>query len=211
MPGRGWLTAWDALAAGLTPPPRRTLSQWSDDERVLSPEASAEPGRWRTSRAEYLRGIMDACSDPRVEQVVLMASSQVGKSEVINNLIGYHVDQDPAPMLLVQPTEAAARSYSQLRIAPMLRDTPALRGKVSEAKSRNNENTTLQKIFTGGYLALVGSNSPSGLSSRPVRVVMVDEVDRMEPTSEGDAVNCPRHARRAWCVCSSIREWIRGA
>ena len=41
-------------------PPKLTVSQWADRERHLSPEASAEPGRWNTARAEYQRGIMDA-------------------------------------------------------------------------------------------------------------------------------------------------------
>ena len=81
----------------LRPPPELTISAWADANRRLSSEASAEPGQWRTSRAEYQRGIMDAISDGAVESVVIMSSSQVGKSEALGNAVGYYIDQDPAP------------------------------------------------------------------------------------------------------------------
>src|SRR5512139_2378447 len=110
------------------PPPRLTVSQWADRNRRLSPESSAEPGQWITSRAEYQRGMMDAVSDPAVETVVVMSSAQVGKTGVINNVIGFHIHQDPAPILLVQPTIEMAETWSKDRLAPMLRDTPVLRG-----------------------------------------------------------------------------------
>src|SRR5262249_6610837 len=86
------------------PPPRLTLSGWADRERVLPPESSAEPGRWRTDRVPYLFGPMNAISDRRVETVVIMASSQVGKTEVLLNLIGFTMALDPGPMLLIEPT-----------------------------------------------------------------------------------------------------------
>ena len=96
----------DSLARAWRPPPILTVSQWADQTRRLSPEASAEPGRWYTARAEYMRGVMDAVSDPTVRQVVVMSAAQVGKTEVLLNMICFHVDQDPAPILVVQPTEA---------------------------------------------------------------------------------------------------------
>src|SRR5262245_52393880 len=83
--------------------PRLTLSEWADEHRRLSPEASAEPGRWRTSRAEYQRGILDAISDPGIPSVVCQTSAQVGKTEALLNAIGYFIHQDPSPILLVQP------------------------------------------------------------------------------------------------------------
>lgn len=69
----------------LKPPPKLTISEWADQFRRMSPEASARPGRWRTDSAPYLREIMDAISDPHVHEVVLKSSSQVGKTEVILN------------------------------------------------------------------------------------------------------------------------------
>ena len=95
----------------LKPPPELTISDWADANRRLSSEASAEPGQWRTSRAEYQRGIMDAISDGAVESVVVMSSSQVGKSEALNHCVGYYVDQDPAPIMRVMPTVREAEAW----------------------------------------------------------------------------------------------------
>ncbi|MFP3361469.1 phage terminase large subunit family protein, partial [Planococcus sp. SIMBA_143] len=80
----------------------------------------------------------------------------VGKTEIILNTVGYHIDFDPAPIMLMQPTLDLAKNFSKERLAPMLRDTPALRNKVADVKTRDGGNTTLQKSFAGGYIALVG-------------------------------------------------------
>ena len=176
------------------PPPDLKVSDWADQDRKLSPEASAEPGQWLTSRAEYQRGIMDAFSDPAVEVVVVMSSAQVGKTEILNNVIGFHVAQDPSPMLVVQPTLDMAQTWSKDRLAPMLRDTPQLQGLVKDPRARDSGNTTLHKIFPGGHITACGANSPSSLASRPVRIVLCDEVDRypVSAGSEGDPVSLAR-------------------
>lgn len=175
----------------LAPPPKLTVSQWADAHRRLSPESSAEPGQWRTDRAPYQREIMDAVNDPTVDVVIVMSSAQVGKTEVINNIIGYFIDYDPSPILLLVPTLDLAQAYSKDRLAPMIRDTPALRSKVKDAKARDAENTMLHKKFPGGHITMVGANSPAGLASRPIRVVLADEVDRFPVSSgtEGDPLS----------------------
>jgi phage terminase large subunit GpA-like protein len=168
----------------LKPPPRLRVSEWADQERRLSSEASAAAGRWITSRAEYQRGIMDAISDPTLRDIVVMAGAQVGKTEMLLNVIGFHIHHDAAPILLVQPTLEMAQAFSKDRLAPMLRDTPALKHKVKDPRSRDANNTTTHKVFTGGHISLVGSNSAAGLASRPIRIVLCDEVDRF-PVSAG--------------------------
>jgi phage terminase large subunit GpA-like protein len=174
----------------LAPPPRLTLSQWADTRRYLSAETSSEPGQWSTARAEYLREVMDAISDTRVERVVFMASARVGKTEVINNLCGYHIGQDPGPILVVYPTETAAEEWSRDKLAPMLRDSPTLRTKIAPARSRDSQNTTLHKVFPGGRLYIVGANAPTGLAAKNIRIVCLDEVDRYPANTgnEGDPV-----------------------
>jgi len=173
------------------PPPNLTISQWADQYRKLSSESSSEPGQWHTDRAEYQREIMDAVSDASVETVVIKSSSQIGKSEIGLNMVGYHIDQDPAPMMVVLPTERDAESWSKDRFAPMVRDTERLRGKLSGPKSRDGSNKILHKKFVGGQLTLVGSNAPSGLAMRPIRILLCDEVDRYPASAgaEGDPVN----------------------
>lgn len=178
------------LTRRIAPPPRLTLSQWADAYRRLSPESSAEPGRWDTSRAEYQRGILDALTDPSVERVVLMTSARVGKTQCLNNLVGYHIHQDPAPILVVLPTEARAEEWADDEFDPMVRDTPALRAILGERKSRSARQTRLRRQFPGGRLYVVGANAPSALAAKTIRVVLADEVDRFPPSAgaEGDVV-----------------------
>ncbi len=178
---------WPALA----PPPDLKVSEWADAHRRLSSEASAEPGQWRTSRAPYQRGIMDALNEPGIEMVVIISSAQVGKTEIIGNTIGYFIHQDPAPMLVLQPTLEMGEAWSKDRLAPMLRDTPVLQGKVRDASARNSGNTLLHKTFAGGHVTIAGANSPAGLAMRPIRVLLGDEVDRypVSAGTEGDPIS----------------------
>lgn len=178
------------LRTRLAPPPDLSVSEWADAFRILSREASAEPGRWRTDRAPYLRGMMDAFSDPTLEQVIAMTSAQIGKTECLNNICGYFMDQDPAPILVLQPTQQMGEAWSKDRLAPMLRDSPKLHGKVAPVKSRDSGNTILHKKFPGGHLTISGANSAASLASRPIRIVLCDEIDRYPASagSEGDPV-----------------------
>ena len=133
---------------------------------------------------------MDAFNEPEVEFVTLMTSSQIGKTEIVNNIIGYYIEHDPSPMLLIMPTLEMGNAWSKDRFAPMLRDTPSLRGKVTDARAKDSSNTILHKVFMGGHITIAGANSPASLASRPVRIVLFDEVDRFPPSAgtEGDPV-----------------------
>ena len=61
---------------------------------------------------------------------------------------------------------------------------PRCIGKVAEVKSRSFSNTITSKKFPAGHLSIVGSNSPAGLASRPIRVILADEIDKY-PVSAG--------------------------
>ena len=165
-----------------------TVSEWANERRYLSPESSSNPGKYSTDMTPYAVEWMDSVNDPTATGTVLMVASQLGKTEVLNNITGYFVDVEPSPILMVQPTIDLAESWSKERLAPMIRDTPALREKVSDPRSRDSGNTLLHKIFPGGNIAMAGANAPSGLASRPRRVVQLDEVDRFPVSagSEGD-------------------------
>lgn len=180
-----------AIARSLTyfkPPEQLTVSEWADKKRRLSAEASAEVGRWRTSRTPYMKEVMDCFSDPRVHHIVVVASSQVGKSEAINNMIGYIIDQDPGSILFIHPTTIDAKDFSKLRIAPMIRDCKALKSKVADPKSRESANTILQKSYPGGILTMCGSTEAHALASKPIRYIFGDERDRWAASAgtEGD-------------------------
>ena len=176
------------VLAGIKPPDDLTVTEWAERNRRLSAESAAEPGPWRTERTPYLREPMNAWTDPKIRHIVMVAASQVGKSEFLNNCIGYVIDQDPGSILFVHPTTIDAKEYSKLRIAPMIRDCPTLRKKVSDPKSRDSGNTILQKTYPGGILTMCGSTEAHALASKPIRYVLGDERDRwaLSAGNEGD-------------------------
>lgn len=186
------------------PPPELTVSEWADEFRRIPPEASAEPGTWRTSRAEYQREVMDAVREPQTERVVMMTAAQIGKTEILLNIIGYFIDQEPSPILVLDPTLEMGMSFSKDRLAPMIRDTPALQGRIKDPRARDSGNTLLHKKFTGGHITIAGANSPASLASRPIRVLLCDEVDRypVSAGTEGDPLSLAmKRTQNFWNRC----------
>lgn len=184
-------SASKAVKARLRLPPKLTISEWADLHRYLSPPA-AEPGPWKTDRVPYLREIMDTISGTDYQDITIIKCSQSGGTEALNNAVGFYIDQEPSSMLVIQPNvKPMAEDYSKDRLAPMLRDCPRLRGKVRDPKSRDSGNTILHKTFLGGHLTVIGANSPAGLASRPIRIVLADELDRWGASagSEGDPLS----------------------
>ena len=134
---------------------------------------------------------MDAFNEPNIERIVWMKSAQVGATEILNNVIGFYIHMQPSPILVMQPTLQMAQAYSKEKLANMLRDTPVLKARLNEVKSKDSSNTVLSKKFEGGTtLNMVVSNSAASVASRAVRILCIDEVDRMEASvgSEGDPV-----------------------
>ena len=174
----------------IKPPPHLKISQWADKFRYLSTESSSEAGRFETARAIFQKEIMDSINDPSINEVVVMSCSQIGKTEILLNAIGYYIAYAPAPILVVQPTLEMARAWSQDRLAPMIRDSNILKYKVADVKSKDSGNTVLHKVFDGGHITACGANSPASLASRPIKIVLCDEIDRYPPTagSEGNPV-----------------------
>lgn len=182
----GYAAVVEAAAAAWRVPPQLTVSAWADAKRQLSAKASPEPGQWRTARTPFWREPMDVLSDHHMAgKVSVMAASQMGKSEVMNNWVGYTIDHAPCPMLLVEPTVDLCEKYSKQRIEPMIEACPDLRDKVPSARKRDSGNTTLVKEYPNGVLIMVGANSPSGLASMPIKHAAFDETDRY-PDDIGD-------------------------
>ena len=181
-----------AWREGLTPDPLLTVSEWSDRHRILSSKASAEPGRWRTSRTPYLKAIMDCLSPTSpIERVVFMKAAQVGATEMGSNWIGYVIHHAPGPMMAVWPTVEMAKRNSKQRIDPLIEESPVLAALIAPARSRDAGNTVLAKEFRGGVLVMTGANSAVGLRSMPVRYLFLDEVDGYpsDVEGEGDAIS----------------------
>jgi len=171
----------DALAT-FKPPEKLTVSEWADKFRVLGEKDSAQPGPWKTERTPYLKGIMDAFNDDEIEDITFVGGSQLGKTVAEQNMIGFAIDQDPGPMIIIYPTDKLAEFTSENRLEPMIQLSPAL---VNRYNKRASEKLELQ--FDSMYIALIGANSPSNLASRPVRYVFFDEVDKFPKWSGAEA------------------------
>lgn len=171
---------YDALQLML-PPEQITVSEWAGKYRMLDSKSSAIPGPWNNNITPYLTGVMDEFNNYETSKIIFVKPTQVGGTEALQNMIGYIVMQDPAPTMIVYPTETLAKSISENRLQPMLRATP-------ELARRFDENSQLLELqFDGMYLTLAGSNSPSGLASKPIRFVLMDEVDKYPGTSGKEA------------------------
>lgn len=187
---------WSVLARQVqrefcSPPPLTTVTEWSQTGIVLAPKDSAEPGPYRASRTPYAVEPMDCLSQTStVEEVVLMWGAQTGKTRCGSNWLGYLIATNPGPVMIVQPTIDMAKRYSRQRLAPMIEESPVLRKRVKENRSRDEANTTLLKEFAGGFLAVAGANSAAGLRSMPVRDLFLDEIDAypMDVDGEGDPI-----------------------
>ena len=163
------------------PPERYTVSEWADNFRVLT-NISAEPGRWRTNRTPYLKEPMDKFTDPLIEQIVLCFGAQIGKTEAELNMIGYALDQTQSPVMMVYPTDAIAKFASDKRVQPMIKS-------VKSISDNFDENSKLLELDfnNGNYMVLVGANSPSSLSSRSIKYLFFDEIDKYPAFSGKEA------------------------
>lgn len=177
------------------PPERLTVSEWADRYRIMDSKTSAFPGRWRTDRTPYLREVMDQYNNPEVEDIVFCCASQVGKTETLLNIMGFIIDQDPNPALIVYPTLALAEFASENRLQPMIELAPSLKEKYD---ARASDRLELQ--FTGMYLVLSGANSAASLASRPVRYVLFDEVDKFQDNlgKEADPISLAKERTKTF-------------
>ena len=184
------------------PPEKLNVAEWADKYFVLSAEGSARPGKFYTSNAEYQREPMEALSDPAIETVVLMWSSQVGKTQIGLIFVGYHVHHDPAPILFVEPDENLAKAIADDRIKPMIRDTPALTPLFSASSDRYN------RSYPGGQLTLAWASAPTQMASRPKRIVITDEEGAYDsaPNREGNPVDL---AKARMATFGSNRKHLR--
>lgn len=184
-----WPTWLHVALKILKPPENLTVSQWADKYRILDAKTSAEPGPWRTARTPYLQGIMDAFNDPEIEEIIFVKPTQVGGTESLQNIVGYIIAQDPSPTLIVYPTLELAEYTSKNRIQPMINLCPILLEKYQDKESK-----ILELQFEGMYIVLSGANSPASLASRPIRYLLMDEVDKY-PASSGKEAD-PRSLAR---------------
>ena len=166
----------DAVRRNLAPPPRLTLSQWAERFAHLSPETSAQTGKFHAFA--YQTGIMDSVTDPSVHTITVKKSARVGYTKIIDHIAGYYVHQDPSPVFIVQPRIEDAEDYMESEIEPMIRDTPVLAELAGAAKAKDSKQTKKKRSFrNGASIRVVGANSPGGFRRITARIIVLDEVN----------------------------------
>lgn len=190
----------------LAPAEDLTVAEWADKYRILSRESAAEAGKWDTNRTPYMKEILMCITDIETKKITMMCSAQIGKTEMLLNVLGRYMHLDPCPILFVQPTVDDAKSFSKERVEPMIRDTTILKKLISKM-NRREEGTVQEKMFPGGYVRFVGANSPSGLASRPIRITLLDEIDRfpLSARKEGDPVKLAERRTNNFYDSKNIR------
>lgn len=171
----------DALA-NLRPPEDITVSEWAEKYRVVNAKSSASPGPWRNDKTPYLVGIMDEFTNYATEEIIFCKSTQIGGTEALQNMLGYAIHEDPAPAMIVYPSDELGKSVSTNRLQPMMEDTAPL-----SERFRPNDSSDLELQFGSMYLTISGANSPSKLASRPIRYLFLDEVDKYPGASKKEA------------------------
>lgn len=165
----------------LTPKEKMTVSECAEKNRRLSGTSKIK-GRWDNDITPYLVEIMDSMNDPDIRQIYFCKASQIGGTEALLNMLIYIILQDPAPAMIVYPTDDLAKEISNTRLKPALKATPAVRALFNETSSKE-----LELRFQNMTLFLNGAGSPSKLASRPIKYLFFDEIDKMDGASKKEA------------------------
>lgn len=180
-------------------------SQWAEMYRYVT--MSVLPGRWRNEVTPHLAGIMDASFFPSVQTIILCKAPQVGGSECVNNCVGYAIDRDPGPVLMIYPDELTARENNQDRIQPMIKSSPRLRAYMTGSE---DDAAMLRINLSHMPIYMAWARSAARLANKPIRYVVFDEVDKYvdtagkretDPISLGEARTITyRHNRKVWKI-----------
>jgi phage terminase large subunit GpA-like protein len=152
------------------------VSEWAARRRKLSSKGSSIPGDWDNSRNPLLVEIMD-CFSARspVHDVVGMLPIQFGKSEVEANILGYSMEENPGPIMVVLPGEVSAGKWIDQKLNPLIEETPALQRVLTSVGSRESSNRRSFKDFQGGQLYIEHAGNPVRLKGTSAMLVLVDE------------------------------------
>lgn len=170
----------------LKPPPRMKLSDWIEKEIRLPDSVSALPGKIRL--IPYQREIADAISDPTLERVTLVKPVRVGFSTLLTSAIASFAANEPAPIMVVLPTESDCRDYYVSDIEPIFSESPALSNLLAGDTTEGKRDTMLSKRFPGGFLKILAAKSQKNLRRINARVLFIDEADAILPGPEGSSI-----------------------
>lgn len=168
-----------ALSRAIAPREILTVSQWADANRRLSKKEGPIDGQWVTRRNPLLREPMDCLSrDSGVHDLTIVLPIQFGKTSIELNALGYTMDHDPCPIMVVLPDDLTKDAWTLQKFNPMLDSTPAVQRALSSTASRDTANQRAFKDFAGGQLFIEHGKTATRLALRTVKRTLVDELDK---------------------------------
>lgn len=199
----GELLVYETWADGLRPDPDMTASQWAEEFRVVSADSgSPYPGRWDPARVPYTKEVQDCLSPAHpCRKVATKKGAQLAFSECGVNLFGLVAHQAPAPMVILLPTQEEANKYNTFKLDPTIRDTPELKRRVAEQRSRKEKgSTTKLKKFPGGYAQLSFASTSSALQMISAKYLIYEECSEYpdDAGGRGHPIDQARSRSDAW-------------
>lgn len=166
-------------------PKKETPDQWAERVIYLPEGVSSHPGQLSLDWCPYLRKPLRDVVDPEVQEIILCWPTQISKTlgGIIMNL--YSAAVLKRPVLHVMPNDPMAQAINVERYQPIVMASPELRRLVDP--KRKKEFTVSQLRINGIWMDFVGAKSPASLSSRAKGCVNLDEVDKFDEWTGGEA------------------------
>lgn len=166
-------------------PKKETPDEWAERVIVLPEGVSSHPGELSLDWCPYLRQPLRDIADPEVQEIILCWPTQVGKTlgGIIMNL--YSAAVQKRPVLHVMPNDPMAQAVNVERYQPIVMASPELKALVNP--TRKKEFTVNQLRINGIWMDFCGAKSPSSLASRAKGGVNLDEVDKFDEWTGGEA------------------------
>jgi len=190
----------NVISRTLKKPDKLTVSEWAEKSRILD-EASNFRGRWSNDITPYLAGVMDAFNDPYIQEINFCKPTQVGGTEAMLNMLGWIIVNDPSPTMIIYDSDDLAKDTSNDRLKPSLTKTPEIKERFLPHNSKE-----LNLRFRGMHIYLRGSGSPGKLSSKSIKYLFFDEIDKMPGASKKEAspYNLARERTRTFTYSKKI-------
>lgn len=182
------MNVWRKALRFLRPPEKLSPSEWAE-KNIRIPQGNAIPGLIRFRNAPYQREPLDMICNPDCEHITLMWGAQVGKTQLINCAIGYHIAHRPESQMMMQPTQGDLQTWLATKLDPLVEANPELSGRIAKARGREGVNNQRMKQYPGGFLMFSWAGAPTTMRGRSAPKIYTDEVDGYPVTPEGHPVS----------------------
>ncbi|HGS4463225.1 TPA: terminase gpA endonuclease subunit [Vibrio metschnikovii] len=160
-------------------PPMRNAAKWASENRIMPP-GSPIPGPFDTTSTPYMIPVCIAFADPVFNKITFVMGTQMGKSATMQNVIGWRLDDEPAPIIYVGPTESNINNVVEPKIVEMFTEAKTLWLKFDKKSSKH------KKRIAGVSLRFAWAGSATELASDSAVITLVDELDRPAENSTGE-------------------------